>query len=268
MASAVQVIQAAVNATDIVRNFGLTMSTWCKTDDILYRETLEKMCSGLKSCRVEDKILADYLFLKGQPDHETFCLDSYLNMFETIINDDVTYELEKIKLEAEDRFPDGKSLSFVTADVKVAGKMNYSVRNLFLVRGDKISGIYSYSSKYGFNHLNGSLIAALKDGNFSHIYSFTDGYAIVRKEGKAGLIDLKGKLVIPCIWDQIDYTGAGVFARGYNYKIDKSEACYDLRFNARKIPFSMETWIVGREKVPTTFSEGYAVVEKDGKYGF
>lgn len=268
MAYASQIVHAADNAVDIVKSFGITMSTWCKTDEISCREKLEKMCSGLKSCRVEDKILADYLFLKGQLDHETFCLDSYLNMFETISIDGVTYGLENVRLETEDHFPDGQSLSFVTAEVKVTGKMNYNVRNLFLVRGDKISGIYNYTSKYGFNHLNGSLITALKEGDYSHIYSFTDGYAVVRKNGKAGLIDLKGNLVVPCIWDEIDYIGAGVFARGFNYKTDNYDACYDLRFKAQKVPFYMQTWIVGREKIPTTFSEGYAVVVKDDKYGY
>lgn len=264
-----QFINAAPKATEIVASFGNTLSSWCKTDDISCRESLEKLCSGLKSCRVEDKILADYLFLKGQPDHETFCLDSYLNMFENVINDNVSYSLSNITLETEDKFPNGQVLSFVTADVQYSGARKYNVRNLFLVRGDKISGIYNYSSKYGFNHLNGSLIEALKKGDYSYITSFDDGYATVGKDGRYGLIDLKGNVIIPCIWDAIEYSQNGCFARGYNYKETKSETNYDLRYNGKKMPFYMKTFIVGREKIPTTFSEGYAVVmNDDDKYGF
>ena len=55
---------------DIVSSFGKTLSKWCQTDDINCRKSLEKMCSGVKKCRVEDKVLADYLFKKGQFDHD------------------------------------------------------------------------------------------------------------------------------------------------------------------------------------------------------
>lgn len=116
------------------------------------------MCSGKKSCRVEDKVLADYLYKKGQSDYETFCLDSYLNMFEDLIADGVSFNMTNIKTETQDNYPDGQVLTFITADIRLTGALNYEVKNLFLVRDGKISGIYHHTTARGFSHLNGSLI--------------------------------------------------------------------------------------------------------------
>ena len=116
---------------DVVNLFGSTLSEWCRTDKIECRVNIEKLCSGKKSCRVEDKVLADYLFKKGQSDHETFCLDSYLNMFEDLISDGVTFNMTNIKTETQDKYPDGQILSFVTADIRITGKLNYEIKNLF-----------------------------------------------------------------------------------------------------------------------------------------
>ena len=256
---------------DVVNLFGSTLSEWCRTDKIECRVNIEKLCSGKKSCRVEDKVLADYLFKKGQSDHETFCLDSYLNMFEDLISDGVTFNMTNIKTVTQDKYPDGQILSFVTADIRITGKLNYEIKNLFLVRDNKISGIYHHSTARGFSHLNGSLIKTLQKENYTNIYEFINGFAIIADvNSRYGVIDVKGNLVVPCKWDAVDYVGDS-FARGFNYKNDDKTSCvYDLRQGGKETPFShVTTWIVGREKVPTTFSDGYAVVyNKEGKCGF
>jgi len=69
--------EAKVAPVDVVRNFGETLSTWCKTGDIKNREKLEHLCDGVKKCRVEDKIHADYQAKRGLCDYNTFVLESY-----------------------------------------------------------------------------------------------------------------------------------------------------------------------------------------------
>ena len=183
---------------DIVFTFGQYMSEWCNTDDFTYREKIEALCSGIKSCRVEDKIHADYQRKRGYMDYETYVLDSYLNMFQTLISSGVQFDISNIVVETQDEYPDGQVLTFITADIKVSGKINYSVKDLFLVRDCKISGIYSFSSKYGLKHLHGRLITEL-DKYYKYYYQ-EDGVFIVEcEDGHKGMIDYKGNVLIPPI---------------------------------------------------------------------
>jgi len=46
---------------------------------------------------------------------------------------------------------------------------------------------------------------------YDHIWAFKDGHAIVQQGGKRGVIDLKGKIVIPFIYEVVSYLGDGLF---------------------------------------------------------
>ena len=185
---------------DVVRNFGEVLATWCRTGDITNREKLEQLCNGVRKCRVEDKIHAEYQAKRGLCDYNTFVLESYLNMFETIMPNGLSYQMSDIKTETQDNMPEGQTLTFITATIHLGGKINCEVKDLFLVRDDKISGIYSYSSQLGFSHLNGSLIKALQEGHYIWTAGFKNGFAVVSNEvHHNGLIDVKGNVIIPCI---------------------------------------------------------------------
>ena len=271
IACAIQLLHASPKATEIVTTFGTTLSSWCKTEDISCREKLEILCSGLKSCRVEDKVLADYLYLKGLPDHETFCLDSYLNMFENIISDNVSFELGNVKIESEDQYPDGQILTFISADIQMKGILSYNIKELFLVRDDKISGIYGFDKSRAFSHLNSGLITTIQRENFTHIGEIMNNYVVVRKEeGQYGLIDIKGNILIPCEWDHIDYNGTN-FVNAYNYRKDKPQKniWYDLRNGIKETPFEdIYIPMIGRNHIFGDFYDGRIAVKRNGKYGF
>ena len=246
IASCTILITISVYATprDIVFTFGQYMSEWCNTDDFTYREKIEALCSGIKSCRVEDKIHADYQRKRGYMDYETYVLDSYLNMFQTLISSGVQFDISNIVVETQDEYPDGQVLTFITADIKVSGVINYSVKDLFLVRDNKISGIYTYSSIYGFQHLNGSLITELERGKYTCcIQPFKNGYAVIGiNRNKLCVIDKKGVVVFPlseCETSSIlisshdnSIFGEGVFAKGF-----PTGEVYDLRKRTR-LPFN------------------------------
>lgn len=252
----------------VVKAFGDALSSWCSTNDISYREKIDSLCLGLKKCRVEDKIHTEYQKKRGLVNYETFVLDMYLNMFQTEISTNIQYQMSNIKVGATDMMPDGQ-LSFVTADIKVSGPINHTVTDLFLVRDGKITGIYNYSSQLSFSHLNGSLIRALKVGRYIETFGFQNGYAVVTNEGKhAGLIDIKGDVIIPCMWDGLDYVG-GVFAKGFKFS---GEYCvYDLRYNAKPTPlFGVQNYLIGTKDEPVHFMNGMATVYSLGResYGF
>lgn len=263
-------VKAQNSPEEIVSSFGEALSSWCSTNEIVYREKIDELCSGARKCRVEDKIHAEYQKERGLTNYETFVLDSYMNMFQSLIPQSLNYQMSNIKVVGTDEMPDGV-LTFITADINVSGAINTKVTDLFLVRNDKISGIYSHSSNLGFSHLNSSLINALKIGRYRWVGSISNGFAEVSNEaGNHGLIDIKGNVIVPCIWDAIDFSG-GDFAWGFNYK-DNSDKCitYDLRFDGKRTPLHrVQDYIVGREKNIITFSEDYAVVyNENNKYGY
>lgn len=225
----------AMTPKEVVEGFGVCLCRWCETGKIEYRDDIEFLCSGTKSCRVEDKIHTDYQLKKGLHDYETFVLDSYLNMFHTEMKNGLRYKISDIEVCAQDEMSEGQKLTFLTATINVSGPVNKQVKDLFLVRDDKISGIYSYDSQLGFSHLNGSLIKELEFGRYRETWGFRNGYAKVYNEsGYSGLIDIKGNVVIPCIWNEIFYFG-GEFATGTGEDLEKMTA-YDLRYGGKIIP--------------------------------
>ena len=167
-------------------------------------------------------------------------------MFQSLMSKSVNYQMSNVKVVGSDEMPDG-TLTFRTADVKVSGALNHTVTDLFLVRNNKITGIYSYSSKLGFSHLNGSLIRALQIGQYSYSESggFMNGYAKICNEAyKHGLINARGEVIIPCIWDEVFYFG-GDFALGINEDESKMRT-YDLQFNSKVVPLNYYNDGLGR----------------------
>ena len=262
-------VKAQNSPEEIVASFGEALSSWCNTNEIVYREKIDDLCSGARKCRVEDKIHAEYQKERGMTNYETFVLDSYMNMFQSLIPQSLNYQMSNIKVVGTDEMPEG-TLTFITADIYLSGAINKRVTDLFLVRNYKITGIYSYSSNLGFSHLNGSLINALKLGRYKWTNGFKDGYAKVRNEaGHYGLIDLKGDVIIPCIWDDIIYEGGATFVTGYDFD-SKLNVTYDLRKDGKRVPlYRVDTYKVGRLETPVIFSEGWATVRnKEWKYGY
>ena len=258
-------VKAQHTPDNVVKDFGDALSSWCNTNEIIYREKIDELCSGSRKCRVEDKIHADYQKQNGLTNYETFVLDSYLNMFQSLISKSVNYQMSNVKVVGTDEMPDG-TLTFITADIKVSGALNHTVTDLFLVRNDKITGIYSYSSKLGFSHLNGSLIRALQIGRYSYSESggFKNGYAKICNEAyNYGLIDAKGEVIIPCIWAEVFYFG-GDFALGINEDGSKMRT-YDLRYNGKVVPLNYYNDGMSSDR----FQEGYLAVSScESKYGY
>ena len=109
------------------------------------------------------------------------------------------------------------------------------------------------SDKYGFSDRENREL--LIPANYDYAYSFSEGLASVRKDGKYGYIDKSGKTVIPFIHD-----GASPFCKGLA-KIEKDgKYGYIDKSGKELIPFIYD-YIY-------SFCEGLAKVKKDGTYGY
>lgn len=269
-------VKAQNSPEEIVTSFGEALSSWCSTNEIIYREKIDELCSGAKKCRVEDKIHAEYQKGRGLTNYETFVLDSYMNMFQSLIPQSLNYQMSNIKVVGTDEMPEG-TLTFITADINVSGAINKRVTDLFLVRNDKITGIYSHSSNLGFSHLNSGLIRALKLGRYVWISGFENGYAVVKNEfGNEGLIDIKGNVIVPCMYDLVSYNkhfakGEKVKGGAANRVVDIDSVYYtayfDLRLEGKRLKFHPDKGKYSSNSF-TYFIEGYCIVNNGDKYGF
>lgn len=133
---------ASAQPEKVVKDFGEAMSSWCNTDNIMYREIIESLCSGKIACRVKDKIITDYQKKRGLTNYETLTLNSYLNVFQIFIKQNVQFQMGNVKLVSTEISPYGE-LSYVTADIKVSGPVNYTITDSFHLCEGKIIGIYS-----------------------------------------------------------------------------------------------------------------------------
>ena len=105
---------------------------------------------------------------------------------------------------------------------------------------------------YGFINTKGEEVIPCK---YDDAYSFSEGYAVVKKGGKNGFINTNGEEVIPFKYDRADSFSEGfaVIERDemYGFVNTKGEEMIPCKYD----------WAV-------SFSEGFAMIVKDGKYGF
>lgn len=147
------------------------------------------------------------------------------------------------------------------------------------------------NGKYGYIDKNGKEIVPFK---FDSAYDFSEGMAVVAQNDKWGFVDKNGNIVIPC-----EYESANSFSEGYAV-VSKDKKYFFIDKNGNKVLPTISDRIgsfhdglasfnkyadgdmkvgyidvSGKEVVPCIysvyghdFSEGLAVVKKDGIYGF
>lgn len=133
------------------------------------------------------------------------------------------------------------------------------------IEGDLPTSIYSFriGEKYGYINTKGEEIIPAK---FQYAARFQGNYAIVKNNGKSGIIDKKGATVLPFVYDNILYKHSFEFDQ-YNY--DNAEVFY-LSKNGKYgiLDKKLKTIVAIEYDVISNFNEGYAYVKKEGKYGF
>ena len=184
---------------------------------------------------------------------------------------------------------DGK-LGFIDMKGNVVIPFNYD-----MTEGDTPLFSEGYAAvqkegKCGFIDKNGKEVIPLK---YDNAYPFSEGLAVVMQDDKFGFVDKSGNVVIPC-----EYGSAASFSEGYA-AVSKDEKYFFIDKNGKQVfPTSYDCWIgsfhdgiasvnkyedkdflvgyvdaKGNEIAPciysgSDFSEGLAVVQKDGLYGF
>lgn len=135
--------------TTTIQKYGSYLSTWMDEDDIEMRDKISQMCEGKKSCRVDDKLMLEFIKrskeVLGNGDK---VMDTYLNGFESLCGK-THFQLSNITQLDDDAAPDIKNkkdneppLKCVTANLFVKNKdLNFTGSDMFMIRGNMITGI-------------------------------------------------------------------------------------------------------------------------------
>ena len=117
--------------------------------------------------------------------------------------------------------------------------------------------------RYGFIDTTGNLVIAMSDDWCSE--RFSEGLCLIKRGGKFGYMDMQGRVVIPC---QFTYAEDFSCSRAIASKSQPDENSGMI--TSRGVIDHKGEWVVEEGKFDwiETFSEDYAVVALDGKYGF
>lgn len=139
----------AQTPTSTILQYGNYLTTWMDEEDIEMRDKISQMCEGKKSCRVDDKLMQEFIKrskeVLGNGDK---VMDTYLNGFENL-DGRTHFLLSNIIQLDDDAAPDIKNkkdneppLKCVTADLIVKNKdLNFDGSDMFMIRGGMITGI-------------------------------------------------------------------------------------------------------------------------------
>lgn len=117
--------------------------------------------------------------------------------------------------------------------------------------------------RYGFIDTSGNLVIAMTDDWCSE--RFSEGLCLIKRGGKFGYMDMQGRVVIPC-----QYTYAEDFSCSRAIASQSQPDENSGMITSRGIIDHKGEWVAKEGKFDwiETFSEDYAVVSLDGKYGF
>jgi len=115
-----------------------------------------------------------------------------------------------------------------------------------------ISEYESFTYTYGYMNENGDIISEVQ---WQEAKPFTNGFAVVKKNGMYGLIDKTGKLVIDCKYSSVNSPKNGICLVSLNGKYGY--------VSVKGTTVSPVNWTYAYD-----YTDGLALVWKDGYYGY
>lgn len=132
-------------AVQIVKEFGENLSNWCKTKEIRYCDAMTDLTKGSKMCLVSDRIVMENL----PEGNENWTLTSFVSFFQKQIHNGIEVNFSKIKVELPPQISNGGEEggpTCVSCEIELGGAFNFKSKDVFYVRGDKITAITDYGS--------------------------------------------------------------------------------------------------------------------------
>lgn len=116
---------------------------------------------------------------------------------------------------------------------------------------DDICVIVKDETLYGFCRTNGSILA---ETIYDRTDAFNEGYGLIEKGGKCGLMDTQGNIAVPMEYEWIDRMFEGSFEAQKNGKHGRADAKQKIL-----VPFLYDS--------AAPIRDGFSIVSKNGLYG-
>lgn len=152
--SAISPLRLYSHGLSTAQEYGESMKQWSATGDYLYRETIVRICDGIKSTRVADEIAMDLAYKNGQPENISYELNSYLNWIDKVMSQGISIEISdynvvsRYEIEGsnahETKYAQESDKYYVSCRVKIRGALSYDVYDLICMRNNKITKIAKY----------------------------------------------------------------------------------------------------------------------------
>ena len=191
------------------------------TANLVFKRIIEDTISKLKALFISDnweKVISDFhpkyqIYILSNDSDETI-KTKYENLFISSLNS----QSSKNKIEwVKKEFPNIKNnLEFI----KLENKINQNENIGFF---KELEWHHKNKDKYGI--LNMSTGSFVVDNFFDEVKKFSNGLAAVQLYGKWGYINIKGEIIIPCIYQQarsFNDVFTGVCKEGVWFLIDKT----------------------------------------------
>ena len=148
------VFSKPVQPLEIVQEYSDNLRAWCTTKNISkYSNAIKDLCSD--GFRVNDDIISDYVKRTGMQPLKHYDFNDYEKCLDDIIRKGVSISVKDIVIDNSVEFKFGNSdkeiATFVSAELTVAGALNYKVKEIFKIKNGKITFIRNYENDLTLN---------------------------------------------------------------------------------------------------------------------
>jgi len=141
-------LEAQAQALAIAKEFGNNLRKFALTDSIEYRDKVENLFNSNKGARIADELVFVLVSHSVYPHHNSYELDTYLNLIEKD-SLDIEFsdfiEIENSLIESDTKTNEQKSRAeYVSCRLKVRGTVSLDTRDLIIIRNGRITKIDKY----------------------------------------------------------------------------------------------------------------------------
>lgn len=155
---------------EIVQAYADNLSAWSETKDVaFYSGAIQKLCDTF--FKVNDDIISDYIRRTNITPRPLYNYDDYEKCLRDIISRGGHFSIKDIVIDNSAefnvaRYGYSEPIAFVSGELTIAGGVNYKIKEVFRIKGGKITHILNYD---GDKKLN-KAFALCKEGKFQEAY--------------------------------------------------------------------------------------------------
>lgn len=192
-------LSVRAESTSVVQQFGDNLSIWASNQCITNLYAMDDLCSKSPSFRIGNKLMASMADKNSLPKTDTYDWGTYIACLQKEADNGLQISFSNISLVPEGyiemNYP---GLQYVSCNVKINGSSSYELKDLFILKNEKIVKITDYverideitgKKKIEIDYLELAR-AAFGDGDYQKCYDLykKGGLKIIKSKRKNGYI--------------------------------------------------------------------------------